>query len=169
KAKEVFSGKIKNTLGLRKSLKELIPEDGVFKERFSIVTLTKHKYARYYLQAIENYHRGEDNPELLVNTNPDSVNLEHILPEKPSRNWPNFAEDDIKSYVKRIGNLTLMRTKENSEFKSSSFSKKKKKYKESEIWITNTIADYNNWTVEFIKQRQNELAELAIKTWSLEI
>lgn len=169
KAKEVFNGKIKKTLELQKSLKGLIPEDTVFKDRFRIATLSKHKYARYYLKAIENYHRGEDNPELLVNTNPDSVNLEHILPEKPNRNWPDFTEDDINSYVKRIGNLTLMKTKENSEFKNSSFTVKKKRYKESEIWVTSTIANYDDWTIESIKKRQNELAELAIKTWNLKI
>ena len=169
KAKEVFSGKIKNTLELRKSLKELIPEDTVFKERFSIATVSKHKYARYYLQAIENYHRGQDNPELLVNTNPDSVNLEHILPEKPAGKWPNFTEEDINSYVKRVGNLTLMKTRENSEFKSAPFSKKKKKYKESEIWITSALASYDDWTIESINKRQNDLSELAVKTWSLEV
>ena len=169
KAKEVFSGKIDNTSKLLESLKDLIPQDRDFKERFRISTVSKHKYARYYLQAIENYHRGQDNPELLVNTNPDSVNLEHILPEKPADSWPNFTEEEINSYVKRVGNLTLMKTRENSEFKSAPFSEKKKKYKESEIWITSTLASYDDWAIESINKRQNDLSELAVKTWSLEI
>lgn len=169
KAKEVFSGKIDNTSKLLESLKDLIPQDRDFKERFRISTVSKHKYARYYLQAIENYHRGQDNPELLVNTNPDSVNLEHILPEKPADSWPNFTEEEINSYVKRVGNLTLMKTRENSEFKSALFSEKKKKYKESEIWITSTLASYDDWAIESINKRQNDLSELAVKTWSLEI
>jgi len=169
KAKEVFSGKINNTSKLLESLKDLIPQDRDFKEKFHISTVSKHKYARYYLQAIENYHRGQDNPELLVNTNPDSVNLEHILPEKPAGNWPNFTEEDINSYVKRVGNLTLMKTRENSEFKSAPFSQKKKKYKESEIWITSTLSSYDDWTIESINKRQNDLSELAVKTWSLEV
>lgn len=169
KAKEVFSGKIDNTSKLLESLKDLIPQDRDFKERFRISTVSKHKYARYYLQAIENYHRGQDNPELLVNTNPDSVNLEHILPEKPADSWPNFTEEEINSYVKRVGNLTLMKTRENSEFKSAPFSEKKKKYKESEIWITSTLASYDDWAIESINKRQNNLSELAVKTWSLEI
>lgn len=169
KAKEVFSGKIKNTSELQESLKELIPQDRDFRERFSIATVSKHKYARYYLQAIENYHRGQDNPELLVNTNPDSVNLEHILPEKPGDNWPNFIEDDVNIYVKRIGNLTLMKTKENNDFKSASFYHKKVKYEKSELWITNSLAEYGNWTNELIVKRQKELSELAVKTWGLTI
>lgn len=169
KAREISNDKIKNTSGLRESLKEFIPKDEDFKERFIMATVSKHKYARYYLQAIENYHRGQHNPELLVNTNPDSVNLEHILPEKPCNNWPNFTEDDVNIYVKRIGNLTLMKTKENNDFKSDSFYEKKQKYKESEIWLTNSLAEYEDWTNESIAKRQRELSELAIKTWSLKI
>jgi len=169
KAKEVSDGNIKNTRELKEALKKLVPNDNEFKEKFEIATVSKHKLARYYLSAIENYKRGGENPELLVNTNPDSVNLEHILPEKPEDNWPNFTEEDVRTYVKRIGNLTLMKTKENNEFKSSPFDVKKEKYRESELWITNSLADYNEWNVENIQQRQKDLSKLAIKTWSIEI
>jgi uncharacterized protein with ParB-like and HNH nuclease domain len=168
-AKEIFEGTIKNTIGLKESLKGFIPKDEEFKERFALATVSKHKYARYYLKAIENYHRGQQNPELLVNTNPDSVDLEHILPEKPGKNWSNFTEDEVNTYVKRIGNLTLMKTKENNDFKSSSFYMKRKKYRESEIWLTNSLDKYKKWTRESIVERQKVLSEIAIKTWSLDL
>jgi len=132
-----------------------------------LATVSKHKLARYYLSAIENFHRGEENPELLVNIDTDSVNLEHILPQKPEDNWPNFTEEDIITYGRRIGNLTLMNTKENNDFKSSKFIDKKKKYKESDLWITNSLDEHDKWTKEKIVQRQEELSELAVKTWSL--
>lgn len=169
KAKEIANGNIKSTKDLKKSLKGLIPNNEEFKQKFEIASVTKHKLARYYLSAIENYHRGQENPELLVNTNPDSVNLEHILPENPGDNWPNFTEDDVRTYVKRIGNLTLMKAKENNDFKSSSFNIKKGKYKESELWITKSLADFDEWTIESIKTRQKNLAEIVLKTWSIEI
>ena len=169
KAKDVFDGKFKKTKELREALKSIIPQDEEFKERFKIATVSKEKLARYYLKAIENYHRGEDNPELLVNSNPDSVNLEHILPKNPEDNWPNFNEEEVNTYVKRIGNLTLMKTKENNDFKSSAFSTKKEKYKESELWITNSLNEYEDWTRESINKRQNLLADLAVKTWSLKL
>ncbi len=169
KAKEISDSKIKNTKELKEALKELIPSDEEFKQKFEITTVSKHKLARYYLSAIENYHRGKENPELLVNANPDSVNLEHILPENPGNNWPNFTEEEVRTYVKKIGNLTLMKTKENNDFKSSSFADKKLKYKESELWITNSLANYDEWTIENIQSRQEELAEIAIKAWSIEI
>ncbi|MCK4447813.1 MAG: DUF262 domain-containing protein [Candidatus Marinimicrobia bacterium] len=167
KAKDIFNKKIKKATELRESLKVLIPQNKDFKEQFLLATVSKHKLARYYLSAIENFHRGKENPELLVNMDTDSVNLEHILPQKPEDNWPNFTEEDIITYGIRIGNLTLMKTKENNEFKSSKFSDKKKKYKESDLWITNSLGEHDDWTKEKIAQRQEELSELAVETWSL--
>jgi len=70
-------------------------------------------------------------------------------------------------YFKRIGNLTLIKTKENNDFKSSKFSDKKVKYKESEFWLTKTLANIDEWDIDAINQRQSDLAELAVETWSL--
>ena len=167
KAKEIFDEKIKKATELRESLKVLIPQNKDFKEQFLLATVSKHKFARYYLSAIENFHRGKEYPELLVNMDTDSVNLEHILPQNPEDNWPNFTEEDIITYGRRIGNLTLMKTKENNEFKSSKFSDKKEKYKESDFWITNSLCKHDDWTKEKIAQRQKVLSELAVETWSL--
>lgn len=168
-AVKITNGNIKNARELRDALSSLVPSDEEFKEGFKIATVSKAKLARYYLSALENYKRDKDNPELLVNTNPDAVNLEHILPEKDNdNNYPNFTDEEKKSYLKRIGNLTLMKTKENNDFKNSLFDVKKEKFNESELWITKMIADnYNSWNVENIKDRQNKLAYLAIETWSL--
>jgi hypothetical protein len=60
-----------------------------------------------------------------------------------------------------------MKTKENNEFKSSKFSDKKKKYAESELWITNSLSSLTEWTINEITNRQSELAKLAVETWSL--
>lgn len=166
---KISKKEINNARELRDSLKTLIPTDEEFKEGFKIASVSKAKLARYYLSAIENNHRGKNYPELLVNTNPDAVNLEHILPENDKdNNYTNFTEDEKKSYLKKIGNLTLMKTKENNDFKSSSFNIKKEKFKESELWVTKMIYEnYDEWNVENIKDRQNKLADLAVKTWSL--
>jgi|YNPMSStandDraft_1061717.scaffolds.fasta_scaffold05932_3 uncharacterized protein with ParB-like and HNH nuclease domain len=164
---EITKNKICNAHQLKEFLRNNIPTDDEFKEKFKTATVSKAKYARYYLAEIENFHRGKNNPELLVNLNPDSVNLEHILPENPSNNYPNFSDEDHAMYFKRIGNLTLMKTKENNDFKSSKFSDKKVKYKESEFWLTNTLANIEEWNIDAINQRQSDLAELAVETWSL--
>ena len=54
KAKKVFNGEIKNTRQLKDDLKNLIPSDSIFKEKFIFATVGKEKYARYYLSSIEN-------------------------------------------------------------------------------------------------------------------
>ena len=153
KAKNITDEQIKKAKELRDNLQNLIPTNDEFKDGFKTATVSKHKLARYYLSALENHHRGKEFPELLVNTNPDAVNLEHILPQKPQDNYPNFSDNDKLTYLKRIGNLTLMKTKE--------------KYKESELWITKSLDELPEWNVNNVIERQNKLAELAIKTWSL--
>ena len=111
----------------KNDLKKLIPADIEFSDGFKTATVSKHKFARYYLGAIENHHRGKKFPELLANKNPDAVNLEHILPQNHEDNYPEFSENDKLTYLKRIGNLTLMKTKENNHFKKFLISSKKEK------------------------------------------
>ena len=167
KAKAIFTNSIKTAAELRDSLISIIPQDEVFREQFKIATVSQAKNARYYLSSIENHKRGKQHPELLVNLNPDSVNLEHVLPQNPEGNYPTFTDEQHSAYYKRIGNLTLMKTKENNDFKSSKFSDKKTKYAESELWITNSLSTLLEWNINEINKRQIELAELAIETWSL--
>jgi uncharacterized protein with ParB-like and HNH nuclease domain len=168
KAKQVFSEKIKTAKELREELKKLIPDDAEFKDKFITATVTTEKYARYYLRAIENQKKGKTSPELIVNSDPDVVNLEHILPKNPHNNWSNFNEDQVVSLNKRIGNLTLMQNKLNSKQGNEKFSQKKEYYASSDLWITKMIADnYTDWTPDNIKDRQEKLADIAVQTWSI--
>jgi len=62
----------------------------------------------------------------------------------------------------------IMNAKLNNEQKSSKFTNKKTEYKKSRIQITKALAEYEgDWTPEYIEKRQNDLADIAIKTWSL--
>lgn len=169
-AVEITNKKIKTASKLKNALKDLIPQDKEFKDKFKIATVTKEKLARYYLRAIDNFKRGGNAPELIVNSDPDSVNLEHILPKKPENNYPLFNAEQYEIYLKRIGNLTIMNTKLNNDQKSSGFVKKKKIYKKSKIAITKSLVNYvGDWKPEYIEKRQEELAEIAIKVWSLNL
>lgn len=168
KAKKVFNEEVKNAKKLREELKKLIPDDAEFKEKFIAATVSTEKYARYYLRAIENQKKGITSPELIVNSDPDMVNLEHILPKNPHKNWSNFNEEQIASLNKRIGNLTLMKNKLNSEQGNAPFSEKKIYFARSDLWITKMIADdYNDWTPDNIRDRQEKLADIAVQTWNL--
>ena len=147
----------------------MIPADTEFKEAFSIANVAKNTLAQYYLIEIEkNYSK---NNEKSVDKNFDNVNLEHILPQtiNKSNNWPQFNEDEHKTFYKRIGNLTLLKTKKNSDLKSDNFENKKNEYKKSEIQITKNLGDIQDWTPDAIKQRQTNFAEKALEIWNLRI
>lgn len=60
-----------------------------------------------------------------------------------------------------------MRTKENNEFKNSTFPEKQKEYVNSELWITNSLKDIPDLNIEEKNKRQEELANIAVKVWAL--
>ena len=95
------------------------------------------------------------------------INLEHVLPKKPQENWPQFNNDEVRLYGKRLGNLTLMKASDNSTARSDSFEEKKDFYAQSPYVLTQGIADYPQWTVQTITERQAYLADLASKTWPI--
>lgn len=168
-ARKINNGKIKNSKELFNSAKKLIPADTQFKEAFSIATVSKNNLAQYYLIEIEKSY--SPTTEKLVTKNLDRVNLEHILPEviTEKKDWPGFDEETHKSSYKKIGNLTLLNTKINSDLKSGSFINKKEEYKKSEIIITKNLGDTLAWSVDAIKERQIAFAEKAVEIWNLKI
>ena len=121
----------------------------------------------YTLQRInELYQTGE----LIINF--DNTNIEHILPQKPDKTW-NLSREDIKDYVDKIGNLTLLHKKKNSGVGNKSVKDKVHGLSTSDIGITRQIAkiiessDYK-WGEKEINQRQRDFAKLAYeKVWTV--
>jgi hypothetical protein len=95
------------------------------------------------------------------------INLEHVLPQRPEANWPNFNDDEVKTYSKRIGNLALLRARANSDLRSAGFDEKKKVYRDAPYKLTSAIAKEPGWGPEQISNRQKQLAELAVRAWPL--
>ena len=160
---------MKTLLEFKNSIIKLVPTDDEFKNQFKIATISKNYIARYYLSEIEKIYHATKEQETSKNT--EIVNLEHILPEKPDfqGDWKDFDEEQHKTYYKRIGNLTLLDKKMNSSQKSASFVVKKDIYKQSEILITSSLSDYNNWTISNIEKRQEDFAKKAVEIWNLKI
>lgn len=167
-AKLINDGKIKNFTDFKKSILKLIPTDDQFKSAFKIATLSKTYIARYYLRKLEEAYRVSK--ELIPLQDPEKVNLEHILPENPrdfARDWPEFDEVSHKTYIRRIGNLTLISTKLNEEAANASFVAKKQFYEKSEIEITRMISTCNEWSPASIEKRQGEFANKALEIWKI--
>jgi hypothetical protein len=170
-AHRIFAGdaktKITTAAALKKELVNIIPVDQQFRQAFELATVSKATLARYYLRSLEMAARNEATPWFIPNEDKQTINLEHILPEKPEGNWPAFDDETARISVKRIGNLALMVAKSNSDLKSSDFAAKKAIYKDSPYELTKKLADAPDWNPAQISARQKELAALAIRAWPL--
>lgn len=147
------------------------PSDDDFKESFKIKRIKDSKKARYLLSEIEHTISGK---EKTVNIDPNEVNLEHIAPKKRNQFWNESAtginNDEYNDMVNMIGNLALLSKSSNKSIGNKSFSDKKIHFSDdkSSFITTNFISNYDTWSSDSIKERQEYLSELAVKTWKIE-
>ena len=166
-ANSIYIGQILSTKDLKKQLQSITPSDSQFLANFQTATVSNGKLARYYLRSMELCSTQEQEPWHIPNDNPSDINLEHVLPQNPQGNWPQFTSDQAKLYYKRIGNLCLLRASENSGAHSDPFVKKRGIFADSAYNLTKQIASSSDWTDFDITKRQTALADLAVKTWPL--
>jgi len=118
------------------------------------------KLMKYILAKIDGYHRKTDEHRIDFN----NVNIEHILPQNPNKEW-KLEKNDIKTYVNKLGNLTLISKRINSKVQNDSIEKKLPDLETSELPITQILVKElqknNKWGQKEIINRQKELAELA--------
>ena len=142
---------------------QFIPDDVAFKAAFTRASVPRRASARYILKKIE--HSLRETEELQVAT-PSRVHVEHIYPQTPTQEQrlPNH-----NVVINRIGNLTLLSARLNTAIKNSIYADKKPYYEQSELFLTNQIAEkYDDWNVEIIDHRQESIAEQAVNIWKLE-
>ena len=93
------------------------------------------------------------------------------MPQEPNDNWPHIEPETARAYTKRLGNMTLIRTKVNNEFGNLPFYIKKEEIAKSQLFINKWINEFTDnatlWGKEEINKRQKMLAEMAVKTWPL--
>jgi uncharacterized protein DUF262/uncharacterized protein DUF1524 len=164
-AQAVFDGTVSTAKQLKTKLESITPSDGEFRTASETARVSNAKLARYYLRSLEMQAKEVAQPWFVPQEDREFINLEHILPRKPEDNWPDFSEDDVRSLSTRLGNLALIRTTDNSNLKSEPFVEKKKVYANSPYELTSQVAVVDNWTPVTISERQEQLAQLAVKAW----
>jgi hypothetical protein len=169
--RQVSTGEVKSLPEIAQSAKRFIPSDSVFREGFASARVSKVSLARYYLRALERQAAGKAQPEMIPNIDPAELTLEHILPERGAdESWRHeFSEEEVKAYSVRLGNMVLLSQRTNSKIRSASFDVKRDIYEKSDLNLTKLVATYQQWNIETIENRQNDLAELALKIWKLEL
>jgi len=166
-AQKIYNKVITKVSELKTELKPIVPSNAVFKNAFKVSTISKHYIARYYLLEIENFLRKTENDELFPSSDEGKLNLEHILPQKIDEKWSNFTEDTHKAFYKRLGNMTLLATKINSDLKSEAYSEKKIVLGKSKLILNDYFREIDIWNASQIEQRQEYLSEQAISVWKV--
>jgi len=166
-AQKVWKEEIKDAKGVVKALALAIPNDQQFQEAFETATVSNAQFARYYLRSLERVAKDEPDPWLIPNDDVTTITLEHVCPQKPLENWPDWSADDVKAYVKRIGNMVLLTAQVNSNLKSDSFEGKKAQLAASPYETTLMVGQNPAWLPEDVVKRQKRLAEIALKAWPL--
>jgi hypothetical protein len=166
RAQDVGTGKITKARELRAAMANYVPSDAQFEEAFSTARVSRTHLARYYLRALEKTLKNDPHPEYVANEDVADINLEHVLPLNPSADWKVDA-DTARTAQRLLGNMVLLRANQNRDIGNKSFPEKKAVFKASGYYITQQIAEYDEWGLDEIRLRQMELAKIAIKTWPL--
>lgn len=168
RSKQIYDGKITTTKQLADDLVKVIPSDSQFQAEFEYAQISKSKLARYLLRSLELKEKGDPEPEFVPNED-TVINLEHILPENPSEDWKHLDAETARTYYKRLGNMVLLQAAKNNAIGNKGFIEKKPIFNVSAYALTSQVAKNNTWGATEIVERQKRLAELAVKTWSLDI
>ncbi|MET9061855.1 DUF262 domain-containing protein [Streptomyces antibioticus] len=165
-AKEV-SGGLSSDSAIER-VRGLVPDDDAFLADFRKASLPKTSQARYVLERIEHWMRREkevDDVSVVSKVN----HVEHIYPQKPEESLRLTAHNDL---VNRIGNLTLLHGRKNISASNKPYPQKLPKYATSSLLVVSaTQVDKlwdqtaNSWRAEGILERQNYLADIAVKVW----
>lgn len=146
-----------------------------FRSDFALASLprSRAKIARYALAKINNHlarRSGSQNAEYVVNPDSKQVTLEHILPQSLPDGWKaDFTNStNPADYVDRIGNLTLLYRKSNTEIGDSSFKEKKLvALNRSVLEINKNSFIGDKWGNEEIDKRQDYLSKVAVEVWEI--
>ncbi len=142
--------------------KQRFPNNDEFKDCFITNKFPKKKY---FFERLENFDTKEP-----VNTK--ECTIEHIMPQKlTAEEWKRDLGENFQAihdkYLHTIGNLTL--TGYNSKYSNKSFQEKRdmeKGFKDSPLKLNQSLRDLESFGEEKIKERANDLADLALKIWT---
>ena len=165
RAQEVGTGVITKARDLRARMDDYVPTDVEFQAAFATARVSRPRFARYYLRALEKTLKGENHPEFVPNEDVRDVTLDHVLPLNPNDDW-NVNDEEAEAVQKLIGNMVLIRSSDNRDLANKGFAQKRTRYAQSGYFTTKMVADEADWGMDEIKKRQASLAATAVKTWN---
>ena len=143
----------------------------LFLEKFDDIKYSNTEKARKTITYILNKYENYLNDVIEKNIDYDNVNIEHIIPQKPE-SW-GLTRSEIRGYVHRIGNLTLISKRLNSQMGNIDLENKlpilkKSALKINEDLISDIEKNNNVWDEQSILERSNKLASIAYdEVWKI--
>lgn len=134
-----------------------MPTDNNILEEFVKSNLYSRDSVSFVLKKIENNESRIPYSQL---------NIEHVMPQTITNFWEQRVEnkDNYADVVNRIGNLTLVDSKDNSSMSNNDFASKKKILEKSKhIKMNEPILEKNDWNETTINDRSLVLAKEFIK------
>jgi Protein of unknown function DUF262/Protein of unknown function (DUF1524) len=165
-ARKITEGGITSAAHLRSELAGVVPSDSTLRDAFKTLTVSNTRLAKYYLRSLQTTADRSDERAWWM-PNMAGMSLEHVLPQRPEGNWPQFTDEQHGDFVNRLGNLALMKATDNSDLRSDPFESKRPTYAKAYFTLTSQIADLDAWTPEAIEQRQATLASFSADAWPI--
>jgi hypothetical protein len=112
-----------------------------------------------------------------ISLGPDhGATVEHVLPRNLPEGspWHNswLGHTNHRDLCETIGNFVLLSSKDNENADNGSFEDKKALYfanGEPEFALTRDVKDHLNWTPDAVRTRSQQLADILISAWELDV
>ena len=175
-AEGIYSKKLLTPQDVWQQLRPIVPPNEEFEQDFIGYEERNATRARWLLRELDMERWRQQNPsrapQVAPLTDPDKVNLEHILPKHPDSSWDPVKTQDpdlVRDCCDRLGNLCLLDKASNKREAARNFQTKAQTvYASSEFLLTKELAtQYQEWNRETVEKRQRSLAKLGLRRWSL--
>ncbi len=177
---KIRNKEIKNETEALKEMEERIeryPNDEIFRELFLKKEIQQEtKIVRYILRKIEEnkFKKIDKKKEYTEPIDYDKLTLEHILPQNMDSEWKEYFKSksiplkEMKEFIYRLGNLTLL-DKTKNEFSKNEFISKKceKAYNMSKLRINLDLKNLKEWDKTSINNRQEDFFNEAKEIWKI--
>jgi len=161
---------------VKKQMRERTPNDRSLELELEQRDFPRNDALRYVLYRVEIEHFGGPavrGSEYLAAG--EDVEIEHIAPmqafsAKKYSSWRPVLNNDSERFDaqrRRLGNLTLLRSRQNQAAGTEPFEDKCNKYRNSDFGMSQQLErEYDSWGYNEIADRTAKMANLAVRTFS---
>jgi len=161
---------------VKRAMRNYTPKDPALKLQLENKEFKRNKATRFILYRIESQHFGGDAVSGCSYPHVgEDVQVEHIAPQlsfsanKYSR-WRSVLNHDENRFEESrnlLGNLTLLRSRQNQAAGDEPFADKCQKYRVSDFNMSCVVEKgYDGWGFEQIESRTEKMAQLAVEAFS---